>query len=137
VKAILKVLIVWMILLAVPLQGFASATMSLCAPSSAAAQHDHDHESMADDADASGAHAHGEDAGPDMQTDHHPATHHHTAKCTTCSTCGSCASMVPSFIAVLPVSASPSITVPFDQGILPSVYLALPERPPRADRLHR
>ncbi|MFK3741562.1 hypothetical protein [Massilia sp. TN1-12] len=48
-KAILKVLIVWMTLLAVPLQGFASATMSCCPPPSAAAQHDHDHEPMAGD----------------------------------------------------------------------------------------
>jgi hypothetical protein len=40
--------------------------------------------------------------------------------------------MAPSFLAVLPVSAVPSIIVPFDQQILPSVDLALPERPPRA-----
>jgi hypothetical protein len=133
VKAILKVLIVWMTLLAVPLQGFASATMSLCAPSTAAAQHHHDHESMASDTDARGAHAHDQHAEPSMQAGDHPAAHHHTGKCATCATCGSCVSMAPAFVAVVPVSALPSsITVPFDQQILPSVYLALPERPPRA-----
>ena len=131
-KAILKVLIVWMTLLAVPLQGFASATMSLCAPPAAAAQVDHDREPMADDMDIASAYAHHEQPGPTVQSDHHPASHHHTAKCAACATCGSCVSMAPSFIALLPASASPSLTVPFDQRILPSVDLALPERPPRA-----
>jgi hypothetical protein len=121
-----------MTLLAVPLQGFASATMSLCAPAPAVAQHDHDHESMDDDADASAAHAREQHVGPDMQADHHPAAHHHTGNCAACGTCGSCVSMAPSCVAVLPLSGSPSsITVPFDQHILPSVDLALPERPPR------
>jgi hypothetical protein len=132
VKAILKVLIVWMTLFAVPLQGFASATMSLCAPPAAAALHDHKHQSMADDTDAPGAHAHDQHAGPDMRADHHPAAHHHTGKCGACTTCGSCVTMAPALIAVLPVSAAPSsVTVPFEQKILPSVYLTLPERPPR------
>jgi hypothetical protein len=133
VKAILKVLIIWMTLLSVPLQGFASATMSLCVPTALAAQHDHDHESMADDTDAAASHAHDQHAEPDMQAKHHPTAPHHTGKCATCATCGLCVSMAPAFIAVLHVSSSPSsVGVPFEQQILPSVYLALPERPPRA-----
>jgi hypothetical protein len=133
VNAILRVLIIWITLLAVPLQGFASATMSLCAPPPAAAQHDHDHASMTDDADSSDVHADDEHAGPGMQTDHHhPASHHQSGKCASCATCGSCVSMAPPFISVLPASAAPSITVPFEQHILPSVDLALLERPPRA-----
>lgn len=130
-KAILKVLIIWMTLLAVPLQGFASATMSFCVPP-VAAQDSHDYESMDDEADMSRAHIHAEHAGADMQTDHYPTSHHQAGKCATCATCGSCLSMAPSFIAVLPATASSSITVPFDQQLLPSVDLALPERPPRA-----
>jgi hypothetical protein len=130
VKALLKVLIVWMTLLAVPLQGFASATMSFCAPPAAAARHGHDHASMAD---ASGPAAHAGHAGPEMQAGHHPPAHHHSGKCAACATCGSCVSMAPSFPALLPASASPSsIYVSFDQRILPSADLALPERPPRA-----
>ena len=129
-KAILKVLIVWMTLLAVPLQGFASATMSFCVPP-VAAQDSHDHESMADDVDMSSAHAHDEHAGSDMQADHHPASHHQAGKCATCATCSVCLSMAPSFVAVLPATASSSTTIPFDRHLLPSVYLALLERPPR------
>lgn len=33
---------------------------------------------------------------------------------------------------VLPAPATASVTVPFDQHVLSSVDLALPERPPRA-----
>lgn len=124
-KAILKVLIVWITLLAVPLQGFASATMFVCVPPTAA-QHDDDHKSMADDTGMSNAHSDDEHAGPDMKTDHH------AGKCATCATCGSCVSMAPSFLAVLPATASSSITIPFERQLLPSVHLALPERPPRA-----
>lgn len=131
-KAILKVLIVWITLLAVPLHGFASATMSLCAPVPAAAQHDHDHETMADDANVTHVHAHDEHAAPDAHSKPAPAAHHHSGKCAACATCGTCVAMAPSFIAVLSVSAAPSITVPFDQQLLQSVDLALPERPPRA-----
>jgi hypothetical protein len=123
-------LIIWITLLALPIQGFASATASFCVPPPAAAQHGHDHEAMSYD-DASGVHAH-EHAGPDMQTNHHPSSHHQSGKCAACATCGFCVSMAPSFTAVLPVSASPSMTVPFEQHIPPSVDLAFPERPPRA-----
>jgi hypothetical protein len=131
VKAILKVLIVWITLLAVPLHGFASATMSPCAPMAAAAQLDHDHEAMAD-TDMANVHQHDEHATSETHSEHAPAAHHHSAKCAACATCGTCVAMAPSFIAVLPVSAAPSITVPFDQQLLQSVDLALPERPPRA-----
>jgi len=132
VKVTLKVLIVWIMLLTVPLHGFASATMSLCAPVPAAAEHDHGHERMANNADAADVHAHDEHVAPDARSDHAPATHHHSGKCAACATCGTWGAMAPSFIAVLPVSTAPSITVPFDQQLLQSVDLALPERPPRA-----
>jgi hypothetical protein len=132
VKNLLKILVVWLTLLAVPLQGFAFATMPLCAPISAAAEdHDHDHESMVDD--VSDVHAHDDQEAADMQSDHqHPAAHHHKAKCAACATCGSCVPMAPSFTSVVPPSASLSLTVALDQRILTSVDLALPERPPRA-----
>jgi hypothetical protein len=137
VKAFLKVLIVWMTLLAGPLHGFASAMASPCAtlPFAAVEQaHDMDHEMMADDGEtnASAANEHHGDAGPDLDAGHHPGTHHHSAKCAACTTCGSCVAMAPSSIAALPMSASSFITTPFDQHILRSVDLALPERPPRA-----
>jgi hypothetical protein len=133
VKAFLKVLVLWMALLALPLQGFASATMSPCAPLPAAAQHDHDHAATAGDNTSCGEQAHDGHTGAGMQSDqHHPASQHHAGKCASCATCGACMSMVPSFVAVLPLSTSPSITIPFDLRTPPSVDLALPERPPRA-----
>lgn len=131
-KAILKVLIVWITLLAVPLHGVASAAMFPCAPPLTAAPHDHDDDGMADDANLANADAHHVHAALDAHSDHAPSAHHHAGKCAACATCGSCVAMAPSFIAVLPVSAAPSITVPFNQHLLQSVDLALPERPPRA-----
>ncbi|WP_109370425.1 MULTISPECIES: DUF2946 family protein [Massilia] len=131
-KAILKVLIVWITLLAVPLHGFASSTMSACAPLPAAALHDHDHDGMTDNGGSANVDAHNGHAAPDAHSDHARSAHHHAGKCAACATCGSCVAMAPSFIAVLPVSAAPLITVPFNQHLLQSVDLALPERPPRA-----
>ena len=127
-------MIVWVILLAVPLQGFASATMSLCAQPPAAAQYDHDHDydMMSEDGDVSDTIAHDGHAAPGMRDVHHPASNHHSGKCAACASCCSCVSMAPSVIVVVPLSASPSLIVPFDQHSLPSVDLALPERPPRA-----
>jgi hypothetical protein len=127
VKAILKALIVWITLLALPLEGIAAATMCLCAPSAVAhplARHDHDHASMAADA----AHAQ-----PSAHADHHhPASHHGCAKCAACGACGACMAMAPASMTVLPASAAAAVTVASDQHALPSVDLALPERPPRA-----
>jgi hypothetical protein len=128
VKAILKVLIVWITLLALPLEGFAAATMCLCAPS-AVGHHDHDHGSVHEHAEHSGPRAHAAHAAP---ADHHPAAGDHCAKCAACAACGACMAMAPACMTVLPVRASVSVTVPFDQQALSSVDLALPERPPRA-----
>jgi hypothetical protein len=132
VKATLRVLIVWTMLLTLPLQGIAAAMMSCCSPPSAAAQHRHDHGAVVDDGHTSTAHAHHVQAGPDMHADPHPVAHHHAGKCATCGACGSCVPMAPSFAAALPVSATQSIATPVDQHTLTSVDLAHPERPPRA-----
>jgi hypothetical protein len=129
VKAILKVLIVWITLLALPLEGFASASMCLCGPP-AVAHHDHGHASMHEHAAPSGHHV--AKAAPGAPADRHAAQDHHCAKCAACAACGSCMSMAPACMTVLPAPASTSVTVPFDQQALSSVDLALPERPPRA-----
>jgi hypothetical protein len=113
VKAIFNILIVWTMLLTLPLQGVAAATMSCCPPPSAAAQDCHDHDAMIDDG-------------------HTAAAHHHAAKCATCGTCGICIPMAPSFVGAPAVSASQSIATPVDQHTPTSVDLAHPERPPRA-----
>jgi hypothetical protein len=132
VNAILRVLIIWTMLLTLPLQGVAAATMSCCPPPSAAARHCHDHGAVADDGHTSTTPAHHMHAGPDLQTDPHPVAHHHAGKCATCASCGTCVPMAPSFVAALPVPATRSIVTPVDQHTLTSVDLAHPERPPRA-----
>jgi len=131
VNAIRKILIVWVLLLALPLQGFASATICCCASATSPAQHDH---GTAYDADhhASAAQVHDQHRVIGLHDGHHHPTNHHAAKCSTCGTCGSCLSMAPSVMTALPAPSSQSLTAPSDQHILPSVDLALPERPPRA-----
>jgi hypothetical protein len=116
VNTILRALVVWITLLALPLQGFAAATANHCAPAPSTAHGVHAHAH----ASAPGKHAvrpqHAEGAG----------------KCASCAACCSCTPMALSFLAVPPVALPSSITVPFEQRLLPSVHLALPERPPRA-----
>jgi hypothetical protein len=132
VKAIFRALIIWTMLLTLPLQGIAAATMSCCPPPSAAARHCHGHDAMVDDGHTSTAHAHHAHAGPATQADPHAVAHHHAGKCATCGACGPCVPMAPSFVAALPAAATRSIATPFDQHTLTSVDLAHPERPPRA-----
>jgi hypothetical protein len=125
-NVMLRVLVVWIMLLAVPFQGFASATMLPCAPTM-----QHDHESTTADGILA-EHEHDAQAGLKTHPDHHLGSHHQGGKCANCASCGSCVAMAPSFLTVLPVHASSSLTVPSDQQVLLSVDLALPERPPRA-----
>jgi len=129
VKTVLNVLIIWVTLLAMPLQGIASATTSRCGPPAATAQHAHDCESVAARFGASDLHAQSACAESGEHTGRRQAAHHHAGKC---AACGSCVSMAPPFIVALPGSVTSSITVSVDQRLLPSVDLALPERPPRA-----
>jgi hypothetical protein len=135
-------LIVWLMLLAVPFQGFASATMLLCAPSSgakiaqlsAAIDHSHHghvaalqdqsvrHDHHATTSDASGSHAH-----DGSSTDHHAG-----GKCSSCAACCIGASMAPSTSSGLPVQPVHSESIPFHSGHYPTVDLAFPERPPQS-----
>jgi hypothetical protein len=137
VNATLKALIVWLMLLAVPLQGFASATRQWCAPPSAVAQHQVAHHVDAHSACNTGDHhggAHVSVTGdPACQSDHHGTPHHHPdGKCNTCATCCVGASMPPTFASSLPVYVPQFESIPFAPQHLVAPDLALPERPPRA-----
>jgi hypothetical protein len=121
VNAILRTLIVWLTLLALPLQGFASATMSLCVLPAAAAHDVH-----------APAHGHVQPTAAAVRGERHPGGHHQSGKCASCAACCPCLPLAPSFLAVPPATLGAAITAPFDQRLLPSVHLALPERPPRA-----
>lgn len=126
---LVKSLIVWLMLVAIPFQGFASASMLLCAPMQApamemAASTDHDHHAMlmaqAMEPD-SAAPADGHDA----------ANHHDGGKCNTCASCCFGAAMAPAGIARLPAESPQLAAFHFEAGHVARVDLALPERPPQ------
>ena len=143
-NTILRSLIVWLVLLAVPFQGFASAAMLACAPGhgvpSGIAVTETAHGNDAPHADAhGGAHAAAQDrschehaslahSGPD-KTD--APGHGNGHACSACSACSIGAAIAPAMLPSLAVHAPPLLTAPFADGHVPSVDLALPERPPR------
>lgn len=119
-NTVLRSLFVWLLLLALPVQGVAAARMLPSVAASAAmaaahaapvAQHCHDMAPAVDAAKAADA--------------HHPDKHHGA-----CADCCIAAAPVPSTV-VPPACAPPSVAIPFRAGHVPSVDPALPERPPR------
>lgn len=137
-NTILRTLIVWLVLLAVPFQGFASAAMPGCAnghalpapqmPEAAAGHAVHGHHDAGPGAADHGAHAR---AAMDQHDGLHEMDHHGSAKCGACSACSIGAAMAPAAALALAVHAPAALTVPFALEHLPAVDLALPERPPR------
>lgn len=129
-KALFRSLLLWLLLLAIPFQGIASAGMLLCAPLPAAAhavaapamaeRHGHDHAAMLAAAADAGNSAH----------DGHDA--HGPTKCGSSGACCIGAALAPSLPGALPELGVPSQSIPFYSGCLPAVDLALPERPPQA-----
>ena len=133
VQTVLKSLIVWILLLAVPFQGFASATMLMCAPmqpaspaAAFAAPHDH-HAMLAAQAAGHVRHAATAHAG---SKDQPPAGHHANGKCNSCAACCTGAPIPPSYAIRVPVAIQNCAVVPFDSDFVPAVDLAFPERPP-------
>ena len=126
-KFFVKSLIVWLMLVAIPFQGFASASMLLCAPLQLpapalemTASMDHDHHAMVMD--------HGAAAPTDG---HDAADHHDGGKCNTCASCCFGAAMAPAGIARLPAGSPQLAAFHFEPGHVARVDLALPERPPQ------
>lgn len=127
VKTVLKSLLVWLLLLALPFQGYAAATMLPCAPAQQSAtvrapvmdmRVPHDHQKML----AAMAAAH--DGG-----DTHSPSHHDGGNCKSCAACCP-ANLMVTTIAV--AADSPHFAIaPFTTGFIPVVDLALPERPPQ------
>jgi hypothetical protein len=128
-KTVLKAFIVWFMLLAVPVQGFASVTMLLCEPLSLASSHNssHDHAGTQHDHQAMMA-----AAGMDHDDGGSATGHHAGGKCSSCASCYLGAAMTPSYPTPLPVQAPYSGVIPFASSQIPSVDLALPERPPQS-----
>lgn len=122
---LLKSLIVWLMLVAIPFQGFAAAGTLTCAPQAAVSAMTPEHCAMMA---ADGHHQQADAAVTD-----HPAPHQHTGgKCSTCASCCFGAVMAPP-VPVLPVPGeTPALAAAhFTDRHVARVDLALPERPPR------
>lgn len=123
-KFVLRSLIIWLMLLAVPFQGVALASMLPCAAPVAAmaaqAMPDgHDHAAML------AAAAQEEGAGDSVADDAH------------CGAAGACcagALLAPVVPDCLSMQAAASQAIPFYSGYPAAVDLAGPERPPQAPR---
>jgi hypothetical protein len=131
VKSIARTLLVCFLLLALPFQAFASASMlppAGHAPvATQAAELPPCHQQMMVAVD-----------GHRMAAPHAPAAHddhaspHDKNKCGTCAACCVGAAMAPGLPAALALPPPSTASIPFRAGHLPSVDPVLPERPPSA-----
>lgn len=136
-NVLFRSLVVWLMLLALPYQGYASAQMMLCVvPAKAAAVMEmpagpHDHAAMlAMQAEHAGHAEHAEHAG--HRSGHDGSADHTNMKC---SGAACCAAAAPILSLLLPAAVLPTTScVPFYSDYLPAVDLAHPERPPQGQR---
>jgi hypothetical protein len=120
VKSLLRILIVWLALLAVPFQGFAAAAALGCAHSAPAHGMQHDV--------AAPQHGHA--------CHHHDATktQQHDGKCSNCAACCAGAAIAPPVMSIAgPAGESTHQTIA-DALPVPSADPDHPERPPRFTR---
>ncbi len=134
----------WLIAVALPIQGVAAATMLHCGsvheqrvavPSNEGHAHQHHHAGMHSVAVTveGGAHHHGHDLAASHTTDADAPAHHHTGGTAGCSVCASCcgAAALPVMPLVL-ASQDRTETVVVVQNLPTVVFLTDgPERPPR------
>lgn len=146
---LLRSFIVWLMLLALPYQGYASAAMMLCAPNMGSAAKampagPHDHAAMMaamhdtldgasqDASRASGQHNSAQpDAAPSGDTGHSGHAHGGVK----CGGAACCVAGAPMMTMVIAVPALPAISsaIPFYSQVLHAVDLAHPERPPQGN----
>lgn len=142
VKTLLRSLVVWFMLLAMPVQGFASVTKLLCvplspasslvaAPAALANQHDHHAMLMAEAVEDGHGDAALIDVAQGTTDDQKSAGHHAGAKCKACAAYCSSVVLPPSPIVGTAIESQQFSPLLFDLGALPSVDLALPKRPPK------
>jgi hypothetical protein len=133
VKSTLRFLLVCYLLLALPFQAFAAASMRLPAAltqtAPAAKQLPPCHQRMAME------HGHKMTAMATSATSAAPAGGDHEAshasgKCGTCAACCVGAALAPGLHAPLALAPPSTVSIPFRAGHLPSVDPVLPERPP-------
>lgn len=129
---VFRIALMWLVALAVPLQGVAAATMMACGPSHAPAaqgqaQADHD---AALHAPVEHAHHHGAVAHHDMGANDGHAVKTAPQKCSVCASCCT-ATMLPTALPSLPTAAVPDFVVPRAPSDVALFLTDGPERPPR------
>lgn len=135
-----RMALAWLLVAALPIQGYAAQTMLLCGPANhqssvigSLAGHGHDHARMADA--TTGGHAM---AGMDV-TAHDddkaaPAKAKHTGKCSVCSTCCNVVAITTQFMSFA-VVAPDLPEVPTVKAAHDRIMVGGLERPPRLSRL--
>jgi hypothetical protein len=132
VKSIVRSLLVCFLLLALPFQAFASASMLPSAGHALSAEATVDdevppcHQQMQMQMPMQKVKL----AAASMHDDH--ASQHAKGKCGTCAACCVGAAMAPGLPAALALPPPITASIPFRAGHLPSVDPVLPERPPSA-----
>jgi hypothetical protein len=119
VKPILRSLFVWLLMLALPFPGVASARMLPCVPVMPAhhammqsiAGKPHDHAAM-------------------LKAMASKKLHHGDSKAGSCADCCIGAALAPAALPVLALAPPSSSSIPFRASHVPSVDPVLPERPP-------
>jgi hypothetical protein len=125
VKLLHRFLLVWLLLLALPFQGIAAASMQARAPSVAMPVQADAQAAMAASMHADGGHC------AAMRQDGGQPAGHHGGKAGSCADCCAGAAMAPAVLPALVLAPPHFISIPFRAGHVPSVDPALPERPPR------
>jgi hypothetical protein len=133
VKSIVRSLLLCFLMLALPFQAFAAASMLPRVAQAAAATHGAPlaelppcHRQMAQEHKASALKA---VPSHDAHTSQH-GSEHNKGKCGTCAACCIGAAMASSLPAALALAPPSTDSIPFRAGHLPSVDPVLPERPP-------
>lgn len=124
-KLILRSLFVWLLVLALPFPGIASARMLPCAPigpshhaaMQSIAGKPHDHAAMLKAMASKNSQG---------------GNHHGDSKAGSCADCCVGAALAPAPLPVLALAPPSSSSIPFRAGHVPSVDPVLPERPPSA-----
>ena len=135
-KLIHRSLLVWLLLLALPFQGFAAAGMLARGPSMSMPMHEkadaHAATPMTKAMQTHGGHCAGHAQQAGQKHDATPQQNgHHGGKAGACADCCAGAAMAPAVLPALVLAPPHFISIPFRAGHVPSVDPALPERPPR------
>lgn len=123
-NTLLRSLIVWLLMLALPWQGVAAAAMVACAPA-------HQNPVQVRMQHAAGQPpCHEAAATPDTDDGGARTPHGTAAKCANCAACG-IAAMLPASFPPLAALPPPAVSFAAAESAPPAVHLAQPERPPR------